>query len=529
MRRKPENAVQSATVEPAAEPRRPVAVVELGTTSIRMVVAEIGAHQPLRVLDSLQQPVALGKDTFTRGFIERPTIETCVNALRSFRRVLEEYGLHDEADIRAIATSAVREATNREAFVDRVYIGTGLAVRVIDQAEINRYTYLAVRPVLESERLLKTSDTLVIEVGGGSTEALMFRRGRVATAHMYRLGSLRLRRLLADSRVSSDRQQTVMHGHVNQTVDQILASIAPVRKPALLALGGDARFACGWINPGWDRKSLAQLSVAPLVRLTHDVLARSTDELVRQYEMTYPDAETAGPALLVYARLARALSLRHIHVCDASLRYGVLSEMASGGAWTEEFEQQIINSALTLGRRYEVEPDHARCVAGLCARIFAELQPEHRLDPRYGVLLHVAALLHESGQFISRSSHHKHSMYVILNSDLFGLGSEDILLTALVARYHRRAHPNPMHEYYADLDREDRIRVSKLAAILRVADALDTGHRQRMRDAAIRVVDGRLVIRARHPEDFTLERLQLREKGQLFEQVYGMQLVLESE
>lgn len=529
MRLKPQRKPKDATAERAAQARRPVAVVEVGTTSIRMVVAEIGGGKPLRVLDSLQQPVALGKDTFTRGVIERPTIETCVTALRSFRRVLEEYGIREEENIRAIATSAVREAANRDAFVDRIYIGAGLAVRVIDQAEVNRYTYLAVRPVLESESILATSDTLVIEVGGGSTEALMFRRGRVATAHMYRLGSLRLRRMLADSRVSSDRQQTVLHSHVNQTVEQIMESIQPVRKPTLLALGGDARFACAWINPGWDRRSLSRLNVAPLVRLTHDVLARPTDELVRQYEMTYPDAETAGPALLVYAQLARALALRQIHVCDASLRYGVLSEMAAGGAWTQEFEEQIVNSAISLARRYGVEPDHAHCVAGLCAKLFAELQQEHRLGPRYGVLLHVAALLHESGQFISRSSHHKHSMYIILNSDLFGLGSEEILLTALVARYHRRAHPNPAHEYYAGLDREDRIRVSKLAAILRVADALDTGHRRRLRDAAVRIVNDRLVIRSGHREDLTLERLQLREKGQLFEQVYGMQLVLESE
>jgi exopolyphosphatase/guanosine-5'-triphosphate,3'-diphosphate pyrophosphatase len=529
MRRKPEKSRPAPAAERASDPRRPVAVVEIGTTSIRMLVAEIGAQCPLKVLDSLQQPVALGKDTFTRGFIDRPTIETCVKALRSFQRVLEEYGIRDENDVRAIATSAVREATNREAFVDRIYIGTGLALQVIDQAAINRYTYLAVKPVLESERSLQASDTLVIEVGGGSTEALMFRRGRVGSAHMYRLGSLRLRRMLADYRVSEERVQTVLDGHVNETVEQIMASISPVRKPALLALGGDARFACAWVSPGWDRRSLTRLAVAPLVRLTHDVLKHSTDELVRQYEMTYPDAETAGPALLVYARLARALSLRHIHVCDASLRYGVLAEMASGGAWTREFQEQIINSALTLGRRYEVDPHHAGYVADLAGRLFTVLQPEHRLDPRYGILLHAAALLHETGQFVSRSSHHKHSMYIILNSDLFGLGSEEILLTALVARYHRRAHPNPIHEHYADLDREDRIRVSKLAAILRVADAMDSGRRQRLRNATILLENDRLVIRSRRSEDLTLEKLQLREKAQLFEQVYGMQVALESE
>jgi exopolyphosphatase / guanosine-5'-triphosphate,3'-diphosphate pyrophosphatase len=506
---------------------RTVAVIELGTTSIRMAVAQIGRNRQPVILDSLQQPVALGKDTFSRGSIERPVIESCVKALRNFGRVLEEYGIRSESDIQAVATSAMREASNRDAVLDRIYIGAGIAVRVIDQAEISRYMYLAVRPVLEAQSFWKRSDTVVVELGGGSTEAMTFRRGRVGSSFMFRIGSLRIRKMLDDYRFGIERQNKILRSTVEQFVGQIADSIGPLRNPTLIALGGEARFACSWLNPGWDLKGLARIGSASLARLTRDVLGHTADEIVRQYEITYPDADTVGPVLLAYSRLAARLGLRQIHVCDASLRNGVLNEMAAGGAWTEEFKQQIINSALELGRKYDANLRHAQYVARISSLIFAAMQDEHRLDPRYGVLLHVAALLHEAGQFIGRSSHHKHSMYIILGSDLFGLGSDDIMLTALVARYHRRAHPNPAHEHYIDLDREDRIRVTKLAAILRVADSLDTGNMQRVTDPQVRIVDGRLVIASSEAQDFTLERMRLREKAQLFELVYGMEVALQ--
>lgn len=525
--KKPDSRQDARQAERAKSGGRTVAVIELGTTSIRMAVAQIGRNRQPVILDSLQQPVALGKDTFSRGLIERPVIEGCVKALRNFGRVLDEYGIRAESDIQAVATSALREASNREAVLDRIYIGAGIGVRVIDQAEISRYMYLAVRPILEEQSFWKRSDTVVVEFGGGSTEALTFRRGRVGSSFMFRGGSLRIRKMLDDYRFGIERQNKILRSTVEQLVGQIGDSIEPLRNPNLIVLGGEARFACSWINPGWDSKGLARIGTAPLARLTRDVLSRTADELVRQYEITYPDADTVGPVLLSCSRLAFRLGLRQLHVCDASLRNGVLNEMAAGGAWTEEFKQQIVNSALELGRKYEVNLRHAQYVARIASLIFSAMQDEHRLDPRYGVLLHVAALLHEAGQFIGRSSHHKHSMYIILGSDLFGLGSDDIQITALVARYHRRAHPNPTHEHYADLDRDARIRVTKLAAILRVADSLDTGNMQRVTDPKVSLVDGRLVIASSEPQDFTLERMRLREKAQLFEQVYGMEVVLQ--
>jgi len=224
--------------------------------------------------------------------------------------------------------------------------------------------------------------------------------------------------------------------------------------------------------------------------------------------------------------LAKELQLSSVLVSNVNLRDGLLTEMAASDAWTKEFTKQIIRSAMDLGRKFEYDEAHAVHVAHLCSTLFQQLREEHQLAPRYEVVLQVAALLHEVGLFISNRSYHKHSLYIIRNSELFGLGKKDLLLAALVARYHRRASPQPTHEGYATLDRDERVAVSKMAAILRIADALDESRSQRIHEIHVQPEGDRLVISIPLVEDLSLENLALKQNGQLFEETFGTSVLL---
>ncbi|RPI25415.1 MAG: Ppx/GppA family phosphatase [Acidobacteria bacterium] len=516
---------QEIPTEPRAVSRL-VAVIDIGATSIRMAIAEIKPSGEVQTLESLQQAVSLGKDTFTKGYIDTEAIDECVTVLRSFREILRQYQIVEESQIRAVATSAVREASNREAFLDRIYVATGIAVDVIDEAETNRITYLAVRGLINAEPSINKNETLIIEVGGGNTEALLLKSGQVTYSHTYHLGSLRLREMLEDYRAPVLELPEIMQIHIDRAVDQIRRRLSLEGSIKMLALGGDIRFACARLLSDWSRKSLARLPVSQLSVLSKDILSHSVDDLVRRYHLPYPDAETLGPALLIYVRLARALRLRQILVGGGTLRDGLMWEMAIREAWTEDFHQQIIHSALQIGRKYTFDEAHASHVANLCRKVFAALRREHRLAPRFETILIVAALLHDVGLFVSNRSHHKHSMYLIMNSDLFGLGARDLELVGMIARYHRRALPRPTHEGYARMDRQSRVAVSKLASILRVADALDSGHVQRIQNLELNVDPGEFRITVRDHANLMLERYALQLKGQMFEQVYGMKVVL---
>ena len=502
---------------------KPVAVIDIGATAIRMRIAEIGTNGDVRALESLQHGVHLGKDTFTTGRIQTATVEQCVRILKGFRRLMTEYGV---TQVRAVATSAVREADNRDQFLDRLYMATEINVEAIEGAEENRLTYIAIQEALKKEACLKKGNALIVDLGGGSTELLLVQDGRVTFANSYRLGSLRIYETLEAYRAPANRIRAVLDKHIGRTVEQLHRSVPVKRAESLVAVSGDAQFAASLLSPAWANKRMDALEFKPFAALAEKIAVISIDDLVRQYRIPYQEAETLGPALLAYVQVARAFEVKNILVPKANLRDGLLEEMAAVGAWTEEFATQAVQSAASLAEKYQADRRHAEHVASLCVQLFRELQPEHQLDNRYELLLRISALLHEIGGFVSDRSHHKHSMYLILNSDLFGLSRKDTRLIALVARYHRRASPRPYHEEFQSLDRESRIAVAKMAAILRVADALERSHLQQLREMSFTREKGQFVITIRGAQDLTLERLALKEKGKMFEEVYGTPVVL---
>jgi exopolyphosphatase/guanosine-5'-triphosphate,3'-diphosphate pyrophosphatase len=505
---------------------RLAAVIDIGATAIRMEIAEISPEGEVRTLDALQHAVHLGKDTFTRGRIQQSTIEESVNVLKGFRRIMEEYGITDNAQIRAVATSSVREAANRDTFLDRVYMSTRINIEAIEEAEETRLTYLAVQHILRRNPTLLKGDMLVIEVGGGDTELLLIQDGYVNFSNTYRLGALRMRQALDLHNAPVERTAALLGRQIQLTVDQLKRSVPVERATTLVAVSGDARFAAAHLAAKSKDQDLAKLDVKALTTLAKKIAGAPMDDLVRDYRITYQEAETLGPALLAYAQLAKVFQVESLLVPKSNLRQGLLHEVALGGAWNKEFVDQVVHSAVALGTKYAFDERHGRQVADLSLRLFRELQSEHLMGPRYEVILHVAALIHEIGLFVSNRSHHKHSMYLIQNSELFGLSRHDTLLIALVARYHRRAMPQPYHEGYASLNRDDRLAVAKMAAILRVADAMDRNHMQQVRDLAFNREKGQFVITIRDVEDLTLERVAMKEKGSMFEEVYGMKPVL---
>jgi len=506
----------------------PLAVIEIGTTSIRMVIAEPSrsAKGKARILDTLQQTVAVGRDTFTTGAIGRKTTEACVSTLSSFRQIMREYGIDRPAQIRAIASSAVREASNREAFIDRILIATGIHVSVIEEAAVNRLTYRAVRPALGHQRFFKKADTLVVEVGGGSTETLLFHRGRVTRSHMHRLGSLRLTKSVEGLSVSRQREWRILSDTIGQEVEQIRGSI-PFKKPLImLALGADIRFAVSLLHPEWDRQSLIEVMTDKLGKLVDQLAEMRIEDLVARHHLSYEEAETIRPALLIYVRLAQALHLRHLYVADMNLRSGLLAEMDAGGNWTDEFKRQIVSSTIETARRYEVDTTHAQHVCDYAMELFTVLRGRHEFSTRDEMILKVAALLHEAGRFVSINAHHKHSWYLIRNSDIFGLGTREIELAAQVARYHRRSAPKASHSAYMLLSRADRLTVSKLAAILRVANALD-GQKKRQR-IPVRISEqpGSLILVVDAFTNLPLMQQRIAARADLFEQMYGLRIAI---
>ena len=315
-----------------------------------MEIAEIGENGELRTLEPLRQGCHLGKDTFTKGRIQQSTIQECVEILQGFRRVMEEYGVTQPEQIRAVATSSVREAENRDTFLDRIYIATRINVRAIDEAEESRLTYMAAQDVVESEPGLKDGNVLVVDVGGGSTELLLVQKGQVTFSNSYRLGSLRMREMLETQRAPTERVRTILGQHIQRMVEQISRNVPASDLTAMVAMSGDSRFVAAQLSPDWATARAARIDYKTFTGFVDKVLPLSAERIASKYHLSYQEAETVGPALLVYVHLARAFKTDSIIIPKSSLRDGLLKEMTLAGFWTGSFARQVIHAGARAGR-----------------------------------------------------------------------------------------------------------------------------------------------------------------------------------
>ena len=505
------------------ESPRMVAVIDIGATSVRMAIAEIRSGGEVRTLDTLVQSVDLGRDVFESRRLSRKSIEKAASVLKQYQRVLREYGITSGSDVRVVATSAVREASNRLAFTDRIFVVTGLNVEQLEEAEVNRITYMGVMPHLKAQKGLANGKSIVVEVGGGSTELLVVRGGNVLHSQSYRLGSLRLLKTLESGRITTLRRRTILSSHIARTLVQIAEQVNADKGIQLVAIGGDIRFAAHRLLKDWDGVSLAKLPTSDLVNFTDEVLSLDEDAIVKRFGASFIEAETLVPALLAYSMLAQHFDLKEVFVCETNLRDGLLNDMAVGGSWTGEFRNQIVRSAISLGRKFDFDEMHARNVAELSRKLFSQLSADHQLDNRYEVILYIASLLHEIGMLINVRSNHKHALYIIRNSDLFGLSKSQLLEVGLVARYYRRASPQSSHDEYGSLPREARVAVAKMAAILRLATALDDTRSGRIREIECGHEGKKLIINVPGVDDVSLEQIAMRQNAGLFRDVFGCQ------
>jgi exopolyphosphatase/guanosine-5'-triphosphate,3'-diphosphate pyrophosphatase len=521
------------TPESKRKPRsKSLAVIEIGSTGIRMVVAELDGSGGFKVLDRAGKPSRLGRDVFTSGLVSREALRECIAVLSSFRELIRGFGLEPK-DARVFATSALREAQNRDTFVDRVELHTGFKVAVIEDIEENHLMYLGVQHALQGQRdLISRSNALILEVGGGSTEIMLLKRGRMAGAHSLRIGTVRIDEQLRGAGMPQSQLRQFIEDNVRTSCDNLDAELPLESVKTFIVIGSDARLAATRLaaTPACsdDGSDCSIIDRANFIDFAEEIASLPPEDLVGKIHIPWSEAESIGMSLTIERLFLERTAAESVLVPNVSIREGFLiAESLGPDAGIEaEMRSQIIAGAAALGRKYHIDESHARHVTDLALSIFDALVREHGLGRRERLILEVAGLVHDVGTFIRTSGHHKHGEYIVQNSEIFGLTRSELTIIANVVRYHRKAPPAPTHVNFIALPREDRIIVMKLAAILRVADALDRGHDRRIHDPAFERREDRFVIRPAGDADFSLERLSLAEKGDMFEDVFGLEPVL---
>lgn len=487
-----------------------------------MLVASPNEDGSFTVVDFLELPAPIGRDIFRYGIVTPETIERTVGIIRGYQKTLTELGLDPCKITRAAATNILAEATNQEMVMNRIRIACGIQISTIDDGEMTRLIYLKTRRRLQDLPTMRKANTLVVHVGPGNTRALLFQNGLITRYTSYRMGTHRTREAVEGSHTEGPALQRVIREHVSGNLAQLRFDFSDVAIDGLVAIGYEIQSVAPFLTKS-DKPS-------PLKRMrafTADAATLSDVERVRRYQIDYQTAEVLLPALEINTAIAEVNEVAQLHIPTSEYEQGLLHDLLVSRQLTGAFADEVTRSARILATRYQSDPRHGEHVAALCDFFFQELADLHQLGPHDALLLQVAAILHEVGTYISPRAHHKHSEYIILNSEVFGLDRLDVTVVALVARYHRHSGPRMDHPNYAELSNDDRIRVAKLASILRVADALERTHAQRVANPVLRRTADKLHIYPHGMTDAAVERLAMASKADLFEQVFGLQVIVE--
>lgn len=503
-------------------------IVDMGSNAIRMMIAEASGNA-VAILESHRLSVRLGRDVFESGQIPEATISAVVDAFRRFRATCDRMSVQR---VRAVATAAMREARNRDLVIDRVRAATGIEIEVISGTQ---EAYLLTQAV-QTKVDLSRGRSVLIDVGGGSVQIVLVEDGQVTGADSYRLGALRMLATLPDPASSGESFVELLRQHLLGLERRIADRFDGRRIDRYVAVGGNIESLADLIAQRQDPKASAGVEAMDLAAVHSEAMALaklSIEERIEKRGLKPDRADTIVPAGIVYVRIGEIAGVEQVLVPRVGVKDGLLTEVLSGHgeAFTpEDHVETILSACRALGRRYHVEKEHAESVLRLSRQIFDQTRELHGLGSRARVLLDAAALLHDIGVTVNNDGHHKHSQYLIEASEIIGLADEERRIVALLARYHRKAPPSREHEEFAGLRRRERSLVERLAAILRLADALDRQHAGLVQSVEVQVRAESIHL---HPtlapekhSRLTLERKAIEDKGALFAQLFGKRLEL---
>lgn len=512
-----------------------IAALDIGSNSIHLVVVETDREKPFRVIANAKESVRLGRSAARDQKLSAEAMNRAVDCLKRFRRIAESHGARE---LIAVATSAVREAANRDQFLARAAEEAGVEIDLLSGVEEARLIALAVSV---RHRQTARQQALVIDIGGGSTEVSVMKNGEPTTLISFKLGAVRLTEMFVKSDPIGDKQLRRLRSELRE----VIAHRAPEIEAAgfnacygtsgtinaLAALSLRRRLAAGNHRTARHRYEHS-LTLDELRAINEELASYSLDDRVRKAQLNRQRAEiiVAGGQLL--EALMETLKIDELVSCDWALREGVViahlaRRVETVTASPARLERDpSLRGALALARHCQADLKHAHRVAYLAQQLFDGLRPLHALGGEHRRLLAAAALLHDIGYFVSHTGHHKHSAYLIQNSDLTGFTSPEINVIANIAYVHRGAAPKSKSDYYSDLRGQDREVARKLAALLRLADALDRNHSGRVRNLRCEIGDGAVRIVAFCSREAETMRWRLEERADLFTEVFGREVEL---
>ena len=497
------------------------AVIDVGSNQLTLKIAEVRSRRRPRIVEVVRGSLALGRDTYKTGGIQPASLSRCCELLQGFAQKMREY---DVRDWRVVATSAIREASNREYVLARIAQETGLQVEVLDNNVERFYNLRALTNDFDRFNELKREGMLLVDIGAGSLQVTQYDEGRLIYSHNLLIGALRVNEMMQQLRERTRDYGQLLDDYISCELNDYLLVEDPVPRFQHLVVIGQEMY--------WLRKLAGLGSEDEAIGL--DAFQSLRTRLAREKTLSLttregiPDdvAELLLPIASILNKYTEQIALERLYLVPSDLADGLILEYAE--RWynlnvARIEEEELLTLTYQLAARFRYDEAHVRYVHGVALRLFDALAKPYGLAPRQRFLLSVAAILHDIGKFVRLNHHAEQSFEIIRHVDLPGLSDTERLIVAYIARLHSGSSvPGP--EAIEGLDLMQRRSVLQLAALLRLADGLDSSHRQKLGELEVRLGDTELTIHIRTDQDATLETAVSRGKGQLLMSLYGLRL-----
>lgn len=503
-----------------------LAAIDIGTNSFHLIIVEVDTNTgKFNILGREKDNVRLGSGSTDMKYLQEDAMLRGVEALKRFKSMADAAN----ASIRAIATSAVREAGNQDEFIARVKTETGIKIEVASGIEEARYIYLGILQALP----VFSKRTLLIDIGGGSTEFLIGHERNIIYDNSLKLGAIRLTQRFFTEKETDSKAVKACRRFISGYMSVVTRESSRHSFDIAVGSSGTITNIANIINVKKGGDPEAKLNN---FSFTKDELSEVVNEIIEaktvKHRLKIPgldparaDIITAGA--LILEQIFKELKIKEMTISEYALREGIILDSIENqyiikhGNHLSDIRFQSVMHVL---ENFRIEKEHAMHVTSLALKIFDATVKYHKLGWAEREYLEAASILHEAGAFVSHSQHHRHSYYLIRNTEMLGFTENEKEIIANVARYHRKSHPKTKHVDYAKLSSEDQLIIKKLAAILRIADGLDRSHTSSIKDFNIVTDDKTMIftLNGSNDENTELEIWGAESKKDLFEETFGV-------
>lgn len=504
-----------------------IAAIDVGSNAMRMMVGNVDETWVVAPIENIRLPVRLGADVFGSGSVGEQTILQTINAFLHFQRVAQEFGV---VSIRAVGTSALREAANRDILLDRIARSSGIEVDVISGIEEARLIHTAVAHAID----LNGKRAVMIDIGGGSVEVTISEDRNIISTESYSMGTVRLLQKL-DGRHQSGIQAShdqrpfslMVREYSEAARRRIDHEIGRSRVDVCIGTGGNVED-FGRLRQRWfGKRDDSLVTIGELQDLIEELNSMSIPQRIRKLKLRPDRADVILPAAIVLQMIAREAGVRQIEIPRVGLKDGVLLELADQlrkGPHPPRREQ-VWESAMRLAKKYQVDVPHATLTAKLALQLFDQTTSLHGLGEEERLLLEVGSLLHDIGHFIGTIDHDKHGYYILKANPLIGLTAPQQEIVANLVLHHRKGASSLEDDPSKGLSPRERSTVGKLSALLRLADGLDVSHASHITGAVLAETKKKhWQLTLQGHGDLMIEKWALNKRRDLFEGTFGVPL-----